>query len=141
MSTIATKSTTPVGNSTLDQANYLQLLVTQMTSQDPLNPQSDTAFAAQLAQFSSLQLSQSMSNNMQALQASSLIGQNVTVTDPKNSLSTITGPVNAASFTNGVPSLLINGNLYAMNTIVGISAPAAATTPATGSTTPSNANN
>jgi hypothetical protein len=75
---------------------------------------------------------------MQALQASSLIGQNVTVTDPTNSLNTITGTVNAASFTNGVPSLLINGTLYAMSSLVSIQP---ATTTTTGSATTSTSNN
>lgn len=69
-------------NQTLTQANFLQLLVTQMSSQDPLNPQSDTEFAAQLAQFSALQQSQAMQQNMAILQANSMIGELVTVSPP-----------------------------------------------------------
>ena len=34
---------------------FLQLLTTQLAHQDPLQPQSDTEFIAQLAQFSSLE--------------------------------------------------------------------------------------
>ena len=34
---------------------FLQLLTTQLAHQDPMQPQADTAFIAQLAQFSSLE--------------------------------------------------------------------------------------
>ena len=40
--------------STLNQTDFLKLLVAQIQYQDPINPQSDTQMAAQMAQFSSL---------------------------------------------------------------------------------------
>lgn len=40
---------------TLGRDAFLQLLTTQLAHQDPLKPQSDTEFIAQLAQFSSLE--------------------------------------------------------------------------------------
>lgn len=71
---------------TLNQADFLKLLVTQMTSQDPLNPQSNTEFAAQMAQFSSLQAAQgtqaqitTLSSAQQVQQANDLIGRVVTL--------------------------------------------------------------
>ena len=45
-------SETKRGSSELGKDAFLQLLVTQMQNQDPLNPSSDTEFIAQLAQFS-----------------------------------------------------------------------------------------
>ena len=39
----------------LGREAFLQLLVTQLAHQDPLKPQEDGAFIAQLAQFSSLE--------------------------------------------------------------------------------------
>ena len=61
-------STTPLGPADPASANttkprtdglgrdaFLQLLVTQMSHQNPLQPQEDGAFIAQLAQFSSLE--------------------------------------------------------------------------------------
>ena len=39
----------------LGQDAFLQLLTTQLSHQDPLKPQGDTEFIAQLAQFSSLE--------------------------------------------------------------------------------------
>jgi flagellar basal-body rod modification protein FlgD len=74
---------------TLGQDAFLNLLITQLKNQSPLDPQDNTAFVAQLAQFSSLQgitnlntTMSSLSNSMQssqALQASSLVGRVVEV--------------------------------------------------------------
>ena len=50
----ATK-TTATANDSLDKDAFLQLLVTQMQYQDPLDPQDNSEYVAQLAQFSSLE--------------------------------------------------------------------------------------
>ena len=42
-------------NSDLGKDDFLQLLVAQLSNQDPMNPQDGAAFVAQLAQFSSLE--------------------------------------------------------------------------------------
>src|ERR1700684_3509160 len=89
----ATSSTLNPSQS-LNQADFLNLLVTQMTSQDPLNPESDTDFAAQLAQFSSLQQTQDMEGDLTNIQATGLIGQTVSAT-PSSGGSAITGVVTA----------------------------------------------
>ena len=83
----ATNSTT--GGQALGKDAFLQLLVTQLKNQNPLDPQDNSAFVAQLAQFSSLEgittLNSTVSslagnyNSSQALQASSLVGRNVIV--------------------------------------------------------------
>ena len=77
------------GNQSLGKDAFLQLLVTQLKNQNPLSPQDNGAFVAQLAQFSSLEgintLNDSVNNissnfsSSQALQASSLVGRNVIV--------------------------------------------------------------
>jgi flagellar basal-body rod modification protein FlgD len=75
------------GKNTLGKDAFLQLLVTQLKNQNPLEPQDNGAFVAQLAQFSSLEgittLNDTVSgiagnyNSSQALQASSLVGRSV----------------------------------------------------------------
>ncbi|MGE6387743.1 flagellar hook assembly protein FlgD [Pseudomonas sp. NPDC078416] len=87
----STKSSTSslTGSSSLGKDSFLQLLVTQMQNQNPLDPQDNSEFVAQLAQFSSLETMQNLSTSVdsistmyqssQALQASSLVGRSVTV--------------------------------------------------------------
>lgn len=75
------------GKNTLGKDAFLQLLVTQLKNQNPLEPQDNGEFVAQLAQFSSLEgittLNDTVSgiagnyNSSQALQASSLVGRSV----------------------------------------------------------------
>ncbi|CAM3851423.1 Basal-body rod modification protein FlgD [Pseudomonas reidholzensis] len=81
------------GTSTLGKDAFLQLLVTQMQHQNPLDPQDNGEFVAQLAQFSSLEGITSLNDSVntitsslgssQALQASSLVGRSVIVQNDK----------------------------------------------------------
>ena len=117
----ASTSTTANPNSTLNQADFLKLLVTQMTSQDPLNPESDTDFAAQLAQFSSLQEATTMAGSMSTMQASSLIGSTVSVASATNGAQDTTGVVTAVDISSGTPEIEVNGQLYSLSQILSIS--------------------
>ncbi len=76
------------GAGALGSANtFYNLLVTQLTNQDPLNPMSNTDLSAQLAQFSTASGVQAMQQSLaaltaqlaqsQSLQAASLVGRNV----------------------------------------------------------------
>ncbi|EJM72720.1 flagellar hook capping protein [Pseudomonas sp. GM49] len=104
------------GSQALGKDAFLQLLVTQLKNQNPLEPQDNGAFVAQLAQFSSLEgittLNDTVSglasnyNSSQALQASSLVGRSViapgdkAVVDTTKSLSgTVVVPTSVASAT------------------------------------------
>ena len=76
----------------LGKDDFLKLLITKLTNQDPLNPMDDESFVAELAQFSSLEQMQNINDSLSsALQwdylqmqtinntmATSLIGRNVT---------------------------------------------------------------
>jgi flagellar basal-body rod modification protein FlgD len=46
---------------------FMQLLITQMTNQNPLDPMENTEFISQLAQFSALELQQNMASAMELL--------------------------------------------------------------------------
>ena len=48
---------------------FLQLLTTQLAHQDPMKPQADTEFIAQLAQFSSLEQLQQMRGTLDSIAA------------------------------------------------------------------------
>lgn len=54
-SAIAAEANRRASEDEIGQSNFLQMLVAQLENQDPLNPQDSAAFAAQLAQFSSVE--------------------------------------------------------------------------------------
>jgi flagellar basal-body rod modification protein FlgD len=60
---------------------FLQLLTTQLAHQDPMQPQADTEFIAQLAQFSSLEQLQSMRTTMDSIAAMLQLPTSTTTTD------------------------------------------------------------
>ncbi|MCU1723894.1 MULTISPECIES: flagellar hook assembly protein FlgD [unclassified Pseudomonas] len=84
---VASATNSSTGGKTLGKDAFLQLLVTQMQHQNPLDPQDNSEFVAQLAQFSSLEGITSLNESVtaisgnykssQALQASSLVGRSV----------------------------------------------------------------
>ncbi len=128
--TPSSSTSSGAGAQSLDQADFLQLLVTQMSSQDPLNPQSDTDFAAQLAQFSSLQESQDMQSDLQNMQANGLIGATVTV-KPSNGVGSVTGVVSSVQVSAGTPSIIINNTPYTLSQISAVT-PTTAAAPSSG---------
>jgi flagellar basal-body rod modification protein FlgD len=73
-------------NDGLGENAFLQLLVTQLQHQDPMQPQDDSQFLAQLAQFSSLEQLTQISNSIQQLVM--LAGGNSTSTSRTSSTST-----------------------------------------------------
>jgi flagellar basal-body rod modification protein FlgD len=58
---------TPGGMEQLGRDAFLQLLVTQLAHQNPLQPQADGEFIAQLAQFSSLEQLTQMQNTLERI--------------------------------------------------------------------------
>ena len=73
---------------TLGQDDFLKLLTMQLSNQDPMNPQSNTDFIAQMAQFSALEQSKSMVGSLGALrgqqelaEAAGLVGRPVVLKD------------------------------------------------------------
>ena len=57
-------TTTAIGGGGLDKNAFLNLLTTQLQHQDPTQPVDDSAFAAQLAQFSALEQLQQMNQTL-----------------------------------------------------------------------------
>ena len=64
----ATGTQPPVGKTDdIGKDAFLSLLVTQLQNQDPLEPQDNSEFLAQLAQFTSLESLQQIKDDMAAL--------------------------------------------------------------------------
>lgn len=80
---------------TLGQDEFFKLLTTQLASQDPLEPMEDTAFIAQMASFSQLEMTSDMTksfdklnNTQQFASAHGYIGKNVTLSSGEEGLVT-----------------------------------------------------
>ncbi len=69
---------TAIGNADMGKYDFLQLLVTQLKNQDPLSPMQSQEFAAQLAQFSSLERLMSIDDNLkQGIDSDMLLAQTI----------------------------------------------------------------
>lgn len=138
--TIVAPSTTASAQSTLSTQDFLQLLATQMQNQDPLQPMDNSAYLAQMAQFTSLQqmntLSSTvsvMSSSQQQLAAVSYLGRNVTM-DNGNS-GTAVGTVTAVDTSGSTPQLQVNGTYYPLTSLLSVAPASPSTTPTTTPTT------
>jgi flagellar basal-body rod modification protein FlgD len=119
-------SSTSATNQTLGQADFLKLMVAQLSSQDPMNPVSSTDFAAQLAQFSTLQATQSMQtgvasvqSGLAGLEANSLLGATVSLQTLAGQ--NVTGVVSSIQYQSGTPSIMINGQAYDPSLVTSVS--------------------
>ena len=119
-------------SSTLNQADFLKLLVAQIQYQDPMNPQSDTQMASQMAQFTTLQQTTQSTNSLAMMQANSLIGSTVGV--QIDSTHSASGTVTGVDLSSGTPQIIINSTDYSLSQVTSVTPPSANST--TGATTP-----
>lgn len=97
--------------SSLTMQDFLKVLLTQLTYQDPLKPMDNQQFMAQIAQFTTLEQTHELNSNMTrlianqaALQSVGLIGRQVDIT---TSSGPTTGTVTALSFSETSPQLTV----------------------------------
>ena len=138
-SAYAAQNTETKKNDDLGKDAFLQLLVTQLKNQDPLDPQDNSSYIAELAQFSSLEQMTNVVKNLEDLgkvvgnidtsvlvgQLSSMIGKGidwVEVTEeadaegnPITHRETLNGIVTGVTIIEGAPSIVVeatNGEKY-----------------------------
>ncbi|MCH7525872.1 MAG: hypothetical protein IID39_00410 [Planctomycetes bacterium] len=104
----ATTAGRPRGFDALTGEDFLKLLVTQLTNQDPLEPTSNADLLQQLASIRDIQLSTKLSDALETLagsqrygSAAALIGQLVSgqAVDETNGTETVSGVVTGIQFT------------------------------------------
>lgn len=102
---------------------FLQLLVTQLRHQDPLSPQDNSAFVAQMAQFTSLEQMQNLNAQMSLLlelyggaQAPALLGRLVSVSGEGGAQ--YSGRVEALEYNLGKPLLVIDGKRFGLESLL-----------------------
>ena len=97
----------------LDFQSLLRIILTQLTYQDPLKPMDNFQFVSQLAQFSQLQQSQSLNDQIgnllsaqAAMQGTSLLGRTVDFSNGSGT-TLLSGVVKAVSFARGQPEVTV----------------------------------
>ncbi len=117
-------SNSAAGIGGLTQNDFLQLLVSQMQNQDPLNPLSSNQFLQEMASFTEVtdltqlqQLTQSLVNNEVASQGLQLLGRTVTAVDPSSG-QTVSGTVSSLTMQNGQPVLTIGSAQLPVSSVV-----------------------
>ena len=113
-----------VGN-TMGKNDFLKLLSAQLQYQDPLEPMKDSDFAAQLAQFSSLEQMQNMNNTLLAMsntyQAYNLIGRYVVADAFVDEVMTkISGVVDSVFTKDGVSYAMVSDYAVPIGTITDV---------------------
>jgi flagellar basal-body rod modification protein FlgD len=140
--TAATQSSSQIDNpsSALSKTDFLQMLITKLKNQDPLDVTNDD-FTSEMAQFSTLEAETNTTDGITTLgskiddlntnivgqltmenttQAVSLVGKSVSVsvTDSSgNVTSSDSGTVSAIKFEDGVPKIVVNGVEYDLSTV------------------------
>jgi len=111
---LALNNTRVAGNE-LGKDEFLKILITQLTNQDPTEPMQDREFIAQMAQFSTLEQMTNMTGEFQRLGALLQSGQAVSVlgrtVDVVLGDAVVTGRVQEVSG-GDYPQVLVNGAYY-----------------------------
>jgi flagellar basal-body rod modification protein FlgD len=117
---------------TLNKDTFLQLLVTQMQYQDPMEPMNNEDMLAQLAQFSSLEQMNNLNKSFESLAdvlrqqslmtASNLLGQEISATT--SSGLKVDGPVDKVTVSGGTVYLNVGSQVVTIGDITQIGSPA-----------------
>jgi flagellar basal-body rod modification protein FlgD len=107
----------------LGKDDFLKLLITQLSHQDPTQPLQDREFVAQMAQFSTLEQMTNMNGELSKVlgllarsQAVNLLGKTVEIHQGQSS---ITGRVEAISGSQ-YPQVLVDGRYYDVSEVVSV---------------------
>ena len=111
MATVDSVGSTSLQSGSIGLQDFLKILLTQLTYQDPLKPMDNQEFMAQIAQFTSLKQTQQINTKLDtlltsqsSLQSVGLIGKTVEVTTQSG---TAIGTVSSLSLASGSPQLTI----------------------------------
>ena len=130
----ATQKTETKKNDELGKNAFLQLLVAQLKNQDPLDPQDNSSYIAELAQFSSLEQMTNVASHLEDLnklvgnidtsvlvgQLSNMIGKNIdwvaTINEadeegnPTSRQEAMTGVVTGVTLIEGNPNIVVESD-------------------------------
>ena len=120
----SSSSTSSRDTGELGKDDFLNLLVTQLRYQNPLNPTDDKEFIGQMAQFSALEQMQNMNSSFAATKAFSLIGKHVTaliVDSTTKETTEVTGDVTDVKLAGGKTYVVVNGEDVPVESVTNVS--------------------
>lgn len=134
----AAATTRKTSGSALNTNDFLKLLAAQMSNQDVMNPMQDTEFISQMAQFTSLQSMENLSQISYSQYGASLVGKTVTAAkyDDLGKYTEDTGVVSACNFSSGGFELLVNGKTYDLTSVMEVKTPETSSSGTEGGTSP-----
>lgn len=116
---------TNTNSASVDQNQFLLLLVNELKNQDPTTPVDETQTLSQLAQFSQLQETTTLNSTLTAnqgftnvAQSATLIGK--TVSTATSSSAGVSGVVTSVSLSNGKNYLQVGGQSIDASTVTSI---------------------
>ncbi|AET69680.1 flagellar hook capping protein [Desulfosporosinus orientis DSM 765] len=124
-STSYTTSTTTSSRDTsseLGKEDFLNLLVTQLKNQDPLDPSDSTEYVSQLAQFSVLEQMSNLNSRIAVLESMAMTGKYATasITDSTGSVTSVEGTVDSVTLDDGEASLVIDGTSVDLDDVTSV---------------------
>ena len=127
-----TNNNIPVPTEMLSQQDFLKLLVTQMTSQDPLKPTDAQDLLSQMTQFSTLNANTALQTQLAQMQnlnefseAGTLLGKQVTL--QVDDTTTAQGVVSGVDTSGSEPQIIVNGQPYSLAQVLSVANATAAT--------------
>ena len=113
------------GAEDLGMSDFFNLLAAQLTNQDMFDPQSNTEFIAQMAQFTTLRGMQILQENQLASHAASHVGKHVTIahTNQAGNLTRTEGVVQRVTFYDGAPMVIVNGIAFPLFAVMEVHDP------------------
>ncbi len=104
----------------VDKEQFLNLLVTELKYQDPLQPMDNTQYVSQLATFSELEQMQNVAKTSEVSRATSMVGSLVrveTTNETTGAVTEVTGKVDYVSVSGTNVKVSVNDTLYELSDV------------------------
>jgi flagellar basal-body rod modification protein FlgD len=108
----------------LGKDDFLNLLITQLRYQDPMNPVDDKEFIGQMAQFSTLEQMQNMNGSISSTKAFGMIGKHISaniVDDATLEIEFVEGLVESVKMEGGKTFVIVNGHDVPVERVISVS--------------------
>lgn len=111
-------SATSTGTNAKSSTSFIELLLSQITNQNPMEPMDNATMVTQLAQFEMVEKMDNLDENINSMMvyqnmmnSVNMMGKNVTINNPDTG-ETVTGKVDSIVVQNGFPQIVVNGKSY-----------------------------